>query len=283
MNRGLVFSVEEFSTYDGPGIRTTVFLKGCPLRCSWCHNPEGQSFANEILKAQCGCIGCGACVRAGQEETGKPILTGKSIDVCPNRLLRWCAREETPESLAHRLEGYFDVLSLSGGGITFSGGEPLAHPAFLEECLDLLRGRIHTAVQTSGFCDADSFGRILERTDYMLFDIKLAEDSLHQRYTGVSNRKILQNFQTLCQSGKPFVIRTPLIPGVTDTRENLEGIARLLREQSIDYMELLPYHITAGGKYAALGRQYQPDFDPNVPVAVRKEIFERYGITAVVL
>ena len=131
MDGAYVFSIEEFSVYDGPGIRTSVFLKGCPLKCSWCHNPEGQSFSNEILKAQSGCIGCGACLRAGQEETGSPCVSDASIGACPNRLLRYCAEYYTPESLVKRLEGYFDIVNLSGGGITFSGGEPLAQPHFL--------------------------------------------------------------------------------------------------------------------------------------------------------
>jgi len=283
MNKALVFAVEEFSAYDGPGIRTTVFLKGCPLRCSWCHNPEGQRFDNEIIKAQSGCIGCGACLQAGEEALGKPGLTEKSIGVCPNRLLRLCAREETPQTLVERLEGLFPVLRMSGGGITFSGGEPLASPAFLEECLVLLQGRIHTAIQTSGFCPAEAFDRILELTDYMLFDIKLVDEARHIRYTGVSNRLILRNLDALCRSGKPFVIRTPLIPGVTDTKDNLEQIARLLKEKGIFRIELLPYHVTAGGKYAAVGREYRPDFDPSAPVTVRKDIFEAFGIETAVL
>lgn len=278
MCEALVFSIEEFSTFDGPGIRTTVFLKGCPLRCSWCHNPEGQAFENEIFKAPNGCEGCGACLAAGN---GK--LTDAGVRACPNRLLRWSGERYTPESLFRRLADTFEILKLSGGGITFSGGEPLAHPAFLTEILRLLEGKIHTAVQTSGYGPEDLFKQVLALTDYMLFDIKLADSYAHRRYTGVDNPVILRNFGTLVNSGKPFTVRTPLIPGVTDTPENLTGIARLLREQGVSRIELLPYNVAAGGKYAAVGRQYAPDFDESVACEPHQEIFERYGITSVVL
>ena len=278
MNSTFVFSIEEFSTFDGPGIRTTVFLKGCPLKCSWCHNPEGQNFQNEIMKAQSGCIGCGACLKAGNGS-----LTEKSITVCPNRLLRFSGEEYTPSSLVAKLEKNFDILKMSGGGITFSGGEPLAHPEFLIECLLLLKGIIHTAVQTSGFCDEDIFERILSLSDYFLFDIKLINEEKHIKYTGVSNKKILNNFKTLCQSGKPFTVRTPLIPTVTDTEDNLTDIALFLKENGVKRIELLPYNKAAGGKYAAVGRRFEPDYDENIECNLRTDMFLKNGIEAVVL
>lgn len=273
MSKALIFSIEEFSTFDGPGIRATVFLKGCPLRCSWCHNPEGQRFEEEIIKAQNGCIGCGACTKAG----------GIDIRACPNRLLRTCGTEYTPEALIQKLEGYFDILKLSGGGITFSGGEPLAHPAFLKECLALLQNSIHTAVQTSGYCEPTLFKEVLGLTDHVLLDIKLTDPAQHLRYTGVGNEWILQNFQLLVQSGRSFTLRTPLIPGVTDTPENLTAIALLLKQHGVRYIELLPYHRAAGGKYAAVGRRYTPDFDENIPIDPHPEIFRQHGIRAKIL
>ncbi len=278
MCKDLIFSIEEFSTFDGPGIRTTVFLKGCPLKCSWCHNPEGQNFKNEIIKAQNGCIGCGECIKAGGG-----VLNGTSVIACPNRLLRLAGEVFTPSSLVAKLESNFDVLKMTGGGITFSGGEPLSHPDFLEACLCLLKGRIHTAIQTSGFCDPEIFKRILRLTDYFLFDIKLIDTESHISYTGVSNEKILFNFNILCDSGIPFVVRTPLIPGVTDTPENLHSIAHLLQEKGVKRIELLPYNQAAGAKYAAIGRVYTPDFDECVPVCTHIEIFEHYGIEAISL
>ncbi len=264
--KALIFSVEEFSVYDGPGIRTTVFLKGCPLRCRWCHNPEGQRFENEIIKSA-GCTGCGAC-RDG-------------IDACPNRLLRLCAEEYTPDTLIAKLEPNLDILTQSGGGVTFSGGEPLSHAPFLAECLRRLRGRVHTAVQTSGYGDPAAFAEILSLCDYMLFDIKLIHR--HKEFTGVDNDGILDNFRTLVKSGKDFVVRTPLIPGVTDTEENLRDIARLLKELGVKRIELLPYNRAAGGKYAAVGRTYEPGFEEDRLVQPHLEIFESYQIEGVVL
>lgn len=278
MCQDIVFSIEEFSTFDGPGIRTSVFLKGCPLRCSWCHNPEGQSFNNEIIKAQNGCVSCGECLKAGCG-----VLNADSIKACPNRLLRYSGEWYTPSKLVEKLEKNFDILKMSGGGITFSGGEPLSHPDFLEECLVLLNGKIHTAVQTSGYCEQDVFEKILGLADYFLFDIKLVSDEAHLRYTGVSNKKILRNFKILSAGDKSFVVRTPLIPGVTDSAENLCAIAQLLADHGVHRIELLPYNLAAGAKYAAVGRVYAPGFDETVPVRPQTEVFKKYGIEAVVL
>lgn len=278
MNSAFVFSIEEFSTFDGPGIRTSVFLKGCPLRCSWCHNPEGQSFQNEIMKARSGCVGCGACIKAGG---GK--LTEQSIKVCPNNLLRFSGVEYTSEELVKKIEKNFDLLKMSNGGITFSGGEPLANSNFLIECLSMLKGKIHTAVQTSGFCDEGIFKKVLELSDYFLFDIKLIDEDKHIKYTGVSNKNILNNFKLLVRSGKEFTVRTPLIPTVTDTKENLTAIAEFLKEQGVNKIELLPYNKAAGGKYAAIGKTFAPDYDENTECNKDTEIFKAIGIDAVIL
>lgn len=279
MKKALVFSIEEFSTFDGPGIRTTVFLKGCPLKCEWCHNPEGQSFENQILKSPNGCVGCGNCIKAS--ESGH--YSDKSISVCPNRLLRYCADEYTSAELVNKLCENIDILNLSNGGITFSGGEPLSHPDFLYECLLALKGRTNRAIQTSGFCAPDTFERILNETDYVLFDVKLVEEQQHIKYTGVSNDWILQNLATLAKSGKGFVIRTPLIPTVTDTVDNVTKIAKLLKKNNINYIELLPYNKFAGGKYTAAGMSFKPSFDENIPSSPRPEIFESFGIKTKVL
>lgn len=278
MFSAFVFSIEEFSTFDGPGIRTTVFLKGCPLKCSWCHNPEGQSFQNEIMRAQNGCIGCGACLKAGNGE-----LNINSIAACPNRLLRFSGEKYTSKMLVEKLSKNFDILEISGGGVTFSGGEPLAHPEFLIECLSLLSGKIHTAVQTSGFGDEEIFKKVLELSDYFLFDIKLINEEKHIKYTGVSNKNILKNFKTLCESGKSFTVRTPLIPTVTDTEENLTDIASFLKENGVKRIELLPYNKAAGSKYAAVGRRFKPDYDENIESNLKTDMFLKNGIEAVIL
>lgn len=283
MNKGLVFSIEEFSVFDGPGIRTSVFLMGCPLRCEWCHNPEGQGFSNSIVRSQNGCIGCGECIKRSTENDGKFEFSEDSIKNCPNNLLRYCAKEYEAAELCKHLSKNFAILNASEGGITFSGGEPTASPEFLLECLKLLDGKTNRAVQTCGYCSPAVFRTVLANCDYMLFDIKLVDDALHRRYTGRSNEVILKNFKTLTSSKKDFVIRTPLIPTVTDTDENIRAVAALLHENGVGYIELLPYNKMAGSKYKLTGKEYTPSFDETTPVNTRSEIFAEYGIEAKII
>lgn len=267
---GTVFSIEEFSVYDGPGIRTTVFLKGCPLRCSWCHNPEGQEKEPRILRSPNGCIGCGACEKFA-DDTG---FTQKSMEACPRQLLRLCGHSYSPEVLTEKLLKNKRLLD----GVTFSGGEPLSQHEFLLDCLQLLDGKLHRAVQTCGYAGKAVFEKVLANTDYVLFDLKLMDEQAHIYHTGVSNRPILENFDRLVSADIQFVARVPLIPGVTDTEENLTEIARLLQSRGITYAELLPYNPMAGSKYKLAGKTYRPTFDPQVACEAREELFDRFGI-----
>ncbi len=246
---GLVFSIEEFSVYDGPGIRTTVFLKGCPLRCRWCHNPEGQSFSCEEVRTSDG---------QGTRISGQV----------------WEA-----EDLVRKLLKNKPILS-HGGGITFSGGEPLAQPEFLLECLKKLKGQLHTAIQTAGHVPAAVFDEAVLWADHVLFDLKLMDPEKSAEWTGADNALILRNFDALTRMGLSFTPRTPLIPGVTDTEENLGAIAALLKKYGLHSIELLPYNRMAGGKYASLGRTYAPGFPEDVPPESREELFASFGITA---
>ena len=280
---GNVFAIEEFSTFDGPGIRTTVFLKGCPLRCQWCHNPEGQSFENSVLRSPNGCVGCGNCWKAADVIDGKAVLSQESIYVCPNRLLRWCATEYTADDLIKKLSKNISILNSAGGGITFSGGEPLAQPQFLLECLKGLKGLTDRAIQTSGYAPVNVFLEVLKNADRFLFDIKLVDEEAHKHYTGVSNRLILENFGTLVSGGIPFVVRTPLIPGVTDTAENLKAIAELLKDYGVNYIELLPYNTMAGAKYPLAGIEFHPEFDEKAKVNANLELFASAGIKALLV
>ncbi len=281
MGSCLVFSIEEFSVFDGPGMRTTVFLKGCPLKCEWCHNPEGQSFENFVVRSQNGCISCGECVRRAEKRDGRVIFGADSVANCPQNLLRYCAAEYTADELCDKLSKNLAILNSSGGGVTFSGGEPLANHNFLLECLTKLKGKTHRAVQTCGYATEEVFRGVLDECDYMLFDVKLIDDALHKRYCGVSNERILKNLQILASSGKNFVIRMPMIPTVTDTEENVRAVARTLRENGIKYIELLPYNKLAGAKYPLAGMEYAPSFDGMREAELRFEIFEEYGIRAV--
>lgn len=271
---GTVFSIEEFSVFDGPGIRTSVFLKGCPLRCSWCHNPEGQKSEPEIVKSPNGCIGCGNCIKTVKVD-GR--LSEESIKRCPQHLIRYCGEKISDEDLCAKLLKNKRILE-QGGGITFSGGEPFNQSEFMFSCIKKLKGELHTAIQTSGYCDSETFRKSLSLADYYLYDLKIIDEEKHKKYTGVSNKRILENFLSLVKSTVDFVIRVPLIPGVTDTDENFYDIARLLKENNVGYAELLPYNKMAGGKYKMVMREYKPDFDETVEVSYGKEIFDEFKI-----
>lgn len=227
--KGIIFSIEDFAINDGPGIRTTVFLKGCPLRCAWCHNPEGLHPEPQIMHLMERDVVCGEEMEASQ--------------------------------LALKLLKDADIFRINGGGVTFTGGEPTMQADFLCEVLELLDG-VHKAVETSGYCSERIFRRVLDRVDLVLMDMKMEDDQMHRRYTGVSNRPILRNLEILKESGKPFVIRIPVIPGVNDNIENMEATARLLEgTSSLVRVELMRYHKTAGAKYGMLDMKYDPPFD----------------------
>lgn len=280
---GIVFSIEEFSVYDGPGIRTTVFLKGCPMRCMWCHSPEGQQLPPEMVRSPNGCLHCNACIQKGLELTGKPQLVKESAAVCPRNLIRQAGERYTPEALLQKLKKNVSILNASGGGITFSGGEPLMQADFLRKCLMGLEGVTNRAIQSCGFCKPEVFAEILPHCDYLLYDLKLMDPQKHRYYCGQDNASILQNYRTLAASGKPFITRIPLIPTVNDTEENLRATAAFLRENGVKRIELLPYHKLTGSKYAMTGRSYTPEFDETIPPQLHLDIFENYEIEVTVL
>lgn len=274
---GIVFDIVEMTVNDGPGVRTTVFLKGCPLRCQWCHNPEGLSFQPQRMVSSAGCINCGAC-RSVCPSPDACIACGECVKVCPVRLRRIVGTVYQPEELAVLLRKHQDFLARMEGGVTFSGGEPTAQPEFLISVLKLLKG-MHRAIETCGFCDTKIFQQILEHVDYVIMDIKLVDSQKHRQFTGVDNKKILANLAYLKQSGLPFLIRVPLIPGVNDHHENLEQTAILLEGCStLEGVELLPYHQTAGAKYPMVGIPYAPVFDVTKETHRDTQVFERRGI-----
>lgn len=276
--KGKIFSIEEFSTFDGPGIRMTVFLKGCPLSCTWCHNPEGQRRESEYIRRSGDCLHCGACERAATTENGVLRLSEASAAVCPKGLVRRCGEDFSTEELTDRILKNATVLAMNGGGVTFSGGEPLMQADFVRECMLQLRPKVHCALQTCGFVGHETFAQILTMCDYVLYDLKLMDNELHRKFCGVDNAPILVNYRTLVTSGVPFVTRIPLIPGVTDTAENLGQIASFMRECGVSYVEVLPYNKMAGAKYGGLLRTYQPGFDEKREVCDGTNIFAEYGI-----
>lgn len=250
--KGTIFSIEEFAINDGPGIRTTVFLKGCPLRCEWCHNPEGLlPEPQQMVK---------------RDET---VLSGTVMEA---------------DKLADKLLRDEAIFRMNHGGVTFTGGEPLLQAAFLTEVLQIIHPRIHCAMETSGYASENTFRIALEHLDYVLFDCKQTDDSLHRRYTGVGNAPILRNLEVLKESGKEFVLRVPLIPGVNDTKENMQHVAQLLKDaRSLKRVELLRYNKLAGAKYEMVGMKYNPTFNTAATPVCHTEILEEEGIEAMVL
>lgn len=248
---GVIFDIKEMAVHDGPGIRTTVFFKGCPLRCKWCHNPEGLTVEPQLMYKQARCIKCGRCKTECNHPECQPF--GKCIRVCPQNCLEISGRAVEAKCLAKELKENAEILGDSFGGFTFSGGEPLAQPKFLIELMDELKD-YHLCIETSGYAKTEVFSEILEKLDFVIMDIKIADSELHKKYTGVSNSRILENFETLRKSGKPYLIRTPLIPNITDTKENLEGIKKIIGNAD---WEKLPYNKMAGAKYKMLGMSYE--------------------------
>lgn len=275
---GTVFDIKQLAVFDGPGVRTTVFLKGCPLRCMWCHNPEGLSPAPQLMVSKNSCTHCGKC-SAVCPSPEQCILCGQCIKVCPNNLRKICGENYTPEKLAALLLKDREYLEMLGGGVTFSGGEPSLQAQFVVETVRLLEG-MHCAVETCGFCSPAVFEEMIGAMDYIMMDLKLIDSEQHKKYTGVGNAPILRNLEQLKASGKPFRIRIPVIPGVNDSEENFAATAELLKGcRTLEKVELLPYHKTAGAKYSMVNMEYAPAFDIGAAPSLNTELFESYGIT----
>ncbi len=245
---GWIFDIKEFAVHDGPGIRLTLFLKGCPLRCQWCHNPEGI------------------------DPRPQP-LTG------PNGA-RVVGRRFTPDEAASIINAQAAVLRANEGGVTFSGGEPLRQAAFVAAVIDRL-DNVHVLLDTSGFAPESDFRMVVGRCDLVYFDLKLMDDALHRAWTGVGNAGILANLRRLADMGVPFVVRVPLVPGVTDTPDNLRRIAAAVKGlPGLERVDLLPYNRAAGGKYRAAGMEFAPDYDEARPCNTDTGPFIEHGIEA---
>jgi pyruvate formate lyase activating enzyme len=269
--RGLIFDIHRYSVHDGPGIRTTVFFKGCPLACRWCHNPESQSPRPQLWYRPARCVDCRACLEACRtgaiEIRGEAYCTdlerctlcGDCARICPSEARQIAGREMSVHQVLGEVLRDLPFYDGSGGGVTFSGGEPLLQPSFLAVLLKACRARgLHTALDTCGFAPWSTLDNLRDDVDLFLFDLKLVDEARHILHTGVSNRLILENLQRLSEAGHEILVRVPLIPGCTMDADNLSQIAAhvasLPRPAAI---ELLPYHHTAQAKY----RQLEIPFD----------------------
>jgi pyruvate formate lyase activating enzyme len=269
---GIIFDIQRFSVHDGPGIRTTVFLKGCPLRCSWCHNPESQNIEPELFFEESLCVLCGACIEVCPEDvhTIKDGIRdiewslckrcGKCVDICYAGALLIKGRTVTVDEVIRDVLRDREYYGKSGGGITLSGGEPLMQPVYSKALLETAKEcGIHTAIETSGCAKWELFETLLPSVDFVMYDVKIFDSGLHKKLCGMGNELILENLNRLVDTEKQILVRIPLIPQITDTEKNLDQIGEYLRQIGAINVELIPYHAFAEIKCRAFGREYRLD------------------------
>jgi pyruvate formate lyase activating enzyme len=275
-DKGLIFNIQKFSLHDGSGIRTLVFLKGCPLACKWCSNPEGQSYAQQLAFNVNKCIGtaeCGICIHAcerhaiaetgdGKVEINRESCTncGECVEACPSRALELFGRYMTVDEVLSVVEEDGSFYARSDGGLTLSGGEPLSQPGFVSRLLGKAQSRgLDTALETSGLCAWEDLEAACHHVNQLFYDIKSLDTAKHRSYAGVDNKPILENFRRLCVAfpNLPIVVRTPVIPGFNDSPDDIKEIVFFLNKTGapIAY-ELLPYHRFGEPKYHQLGKVY---------------------------
>ena len=295
MASALVFNIQRYSIHDGPGIRTTVFLKGCPLRCPWCANPESQNAGYELMVDWSHCTKCGWCVtncpRGAVEITDLGPLTNIDICrgcaqcVCTAGAKRIAGRKMTVEEVLEVVRRDVPFYRRSGGGVTLSGGEPLLHGEFAVELLRACRENgIHTAVETTGHIPADTLEWVLPQLDTVLIDLKYADSDRHKKMLGADNQWVLRSLKRLAAWDGQVLVRIPVIPGWNDDEENLAASAAVLKEMGYKSVTLLPYHRMGSGKYAQLERPYTVTAQPPSPerMAELAEFFRSRGIEAII-
>lgn len=297
MKTGYFFDIKHFAIHDGPNIRTTVFFKGCPLRCFWCHNPEGIARRVQIVHVASRCIACQTCVQSCPakalrvESHGLHRAADKCtfcltcVSECPalaQEAVGWLANTDEIISEIQKDIPFYDT---SGGGVTFSGGEPLAqHEILLEVLIACGKLGLHRAVDTTGYAEPEVVRKVAGHVDLFLYDIKQMDDDLHRRYTGVGNSLILDNLKMLAEMKRPIRIRIPLLAGMNDDEENVQAIAQFIAGlgPAIEGVDILPYHDHASGKYHKLGFHHRAEKSsrPDQASVLRsRKIFEHFGFS----
>jgi pyruvate formate lyase activating enzyme len=277
MISGIIFDIKRYAIHDGPGIRSTVFFKGCPLHCPWCHNPEGQDSNPELSYNETRCLeGCTECIRICPRDAlsrsnhfisidrEKCDLCGDCVPVCPTQALEIIGRELSVEELMKEIEKDRIFYEESTGGVTFSGGEPLAQLEFLNSVLDKCKKKgLHTVLDTCGYVPFEELAKIADKVDLFLYDFKLMDDEKHKEVTGVSNKLIIENLKKLSEKGSQIVVRIPIIEGVNDADENITRTAKFIASlPGIKEISLLPYHKGGRQKYARLNKTSKMDKTP---------------------
>lgn len=270
--KGFIFNIQRYSLHDGKGIRTIVFFKGCPLACKWCANPESQSSKPEMMFTKSNCIGCGAC----QSQCKADALTaagwnrelclycGKCADACPTGARRFAGRLMTVDEVVREAKKDMAFYHTSGGGVTFSGGEPLMQAGFAAALAKKLKSLyLDVAIETCGFAPWSAAQPVFEQVSQILYDIKIMDSEKHKFYTGVPNALILENARKCAKLGKKMTIRVPVIGGVNDDEENIKKTAAFARDIGVNEIHLLPYHRFGESKYEQLGFSY--DFEGRTP------------------
>jgi pyruvate formate lyase activating enzyme len=289
----MIFNCMRFGVNDGPGIRTTVFLKGCPLRCIWCHNPESQEGAPSLLYAPERCLSCGDCViacthgalwwdGASVRDEKKCELCGDCCNVCVSEARRLAGYQVTSEQLLQTILRDRILYDESGGGVTFSGGEPLSQPEFLEQILIACRDEgIHTTIDTCGHAKPETFIRVCSHADMLLFDLKVMDSELHREVTGVGNEMILENLKTAAKMPKPLVVRIPVVPGVNDDPSNISAALEFLISVGVARVDLLAYHQTGREKYRRMGWEckYQATPPSSTQMETLRQQFSERGFS----
>lgn len=296
----LIFDVKRYAINDGPGIRITIFLKGCPLSCKWCHNPESQKVHRQKMYSNTKCIGSQECIKACPHDaltfTPQGVVTnadlctmcGKCAEVCPTKAMEMTGDLMTVDQVMTQIKKETMFMDQSEGGVTFSGGEPLLHHEFLTKLLDACgEEEIHRCIDTTGFASTEILLEVAKKADHFLYDLKMIDSEKHKKWTGVPNELILKNLKTLTATGANMNIRIPLIKGINDDDKNIHDSAKFIAalEGKKPLVNILPFHNIAEKKYEKLGNEYDKG-DMDTPSQKRQEeileIFKSYNVNAMI-